>query len=246
MIAFNSDRFGDMNLFIWRGSDNSVTQVTKGPGGDFQADWSPDLQNLVFFSARNGNSDIFTVSTNALSEPKALTTSPNSDYNPFYSPDGKHVLFGSDRDGGSELYVMKADGSDQRILIRDSSTGHFMRWQDSETVFNRVRMDGESRFYRIFLDNRDPEPVTTIFPLPRIGGHGSFSPDQKFWMDLNGPHTHIWTLEPGEESGSAIYNSQAGVTLDYPVWSPNGKWATFDYAKPGSSEILLAIWEDAQ
>jgi hypothetical protein len=30
---------------------------------------------------------------------------------------------------------------------------------------------------------------------------------------------------------------------DYPWWSPDGRWATFDLVKPRVSELLLAKWE---
>ena len=41
-IAFNSDRSGDMNIYVHSLLDGSNRQITKGPGGDFQPQWSPD------------------------------------------------------------------------------------------------------------------------------------------------------------------------------------------------------------
>ncbi len=48
-IAFNSDRSGDMNIWLYSLADGSTRQLTKGPGGDFQPTWSPDGRWLVFF-----------------------------------------------------------------------------------------------------------------------------------------------------------------------------------------------------
>jgi hypothetical protein len=33
------------------------------------------------------------------------------------------------------------------------------------------------------------------------------------------------------------------AVLDYPGWSPDGRWATFDYALPRQSQLLLAEWQ---
>ena len=57
-IAFNSDRHGEMNLYVHSLVDDSNRQVTKGPSGDFQPQWSPDGKRLVFFASRAGNADI--------------------------------------------------------------------------------------------------------------------------------------------------------------------------------------------
>src|SRR4029434_5862054 len=58
-IAFNSDRTGDMNIWIHSLDTGSDRAVTKGPGGDFQPQWSPDGRRLVFFSSRSGNAGIW-------------------------------------------------------------------------------------------------------------------------------------------------------------------------------------------
>ena len=84
-IAFNSDRNGDMNLYLYSLQNQSYHQLTKGPGGDFQPQWSPDGKRLVFFSSRAGNTDIWSldIATGALQQ---LTSDRSLDINPFFSP----------------------------------------------------------------------------------------------------------------------------------------------------------------
>jgi hypothetical protein len=60
-IAFNSDRNGEMNLWLFSFRDRSVRQVTKGSGGDFQPNWCPDKRQIAFFSSRAGDPDIWTL-----------------------------------------------------------------------------------------------------------------------------------------------------------------------------------------
>ena len=120
-IAFNSDRSGEMNLYIHSLSDNSDREITSGPGGDYQPQWSPDGKRLVFFSSRAGNADIWTVDSGDRST-KRLTFDPGLEINPFYSPDGSHIAFQSDRSGRLEVWVMNSDGSDPRQVTRIGAT----------------------------------------------------------------------------------------------------------------------------
>src|SRR5262249_21201378 len=58
-IAFNSDRTGDMNIWLCSTEDGSVRQLTQGAGGDFQPSVSPDGRRVAFFSSRAGNVDVW-------------------------------------------------------------------------------------------------------------------------------------------------------------------------------------------
>lgn len=248
MVAFNSDRSGEMNLHIWREQDNSVTQVTTGSGGDYQPTWSADLQQLVYFSSPYGHSDIFVVGTNANSTPVRLTTNPEPDYNPFFSPDGKHIVFASVRDGRTDLYIMNADGTQQRRLVKGALITHFHPWFDAESVLNPVRLpeqaDDEIDYCRVFIADGRVEPLNMLKPYAtKISGHGSLSPDRRHYMELNWPHTHIWVLSVTAPEGAVIYQrAHPSAEIDYPWWSPDGRWATFDFAMPRSSELVMAEW----
>jgi serine/threonine protein kinase len=48
MIAFNSDRAGDMNIWLFTLADSNTRQLTTGHGGDFQPNWSPDEKRIRF------------------------------------------------------------------------------------------------------------------------------------------------------------------------------------------------------
>lgn len=66
-------------------------------------------------------------------------------------------------------------------------------------------------------------------------------------MDLNFPHTDIWVLSLTSSEGTNVYGKPAEAKIiDYPWWSPDGRWATFDLVKPRVSELLLAEWEAGQ
>jgi Tol biopolymer transport system component/serine/threonine protein kinase len=235
-IAFNSDRNGEMNLYVHSPADDSNRQVTKGPGGDFQPQWSPDGKRLVFFSSRAGNADIWRVdiATGTLTQ---LTSDRALDINPFFSPDGAHIVFQSDRSGRLEVWAMKSDGSEQRQLSKIGVTGHFLRWsRDGASVTFRCPCGGKPQTYQVPLGGGDPVALNSEI----VGGsHMSFSPDYSLIMDVVG-HKTIWVSPVVSGKPAKVYEFPDGESrIDYPVWSPDGKWVLFDRFRPQGGDIWM-------
>jgi Tol biopolymer transport system component/predicted Ser/Thr protein kinase len=235
-IAFNSDRNGEMNLYVHSLVDSSNRQVTKGPGGDFQPQWSPDGKHLVFFSSRASNADIWLVdiATGSLTQ---LTSDGALDINPFFSPDGAYIAFQSDRSGRLEVWVMRADGSEQRQLTKIGVTGHFLRWsRDGAHVVFRCPCGGKPQTYQVPLTAADPVPLNSEI----VGGsHMSFSPDFSLLMDVVG-HKVLWVSPVASGKPAKIYEFPDGESrIDYPVWSPDGKWVLFDRFRPQGGDIWM-------
>ncbi|MCU1309335.1 MAG: hypothetical protein JWO20_460 [Candidatus Angelobacter sp.] len=234
-IAFNSDRSGEMNIYIHSLLDGANRQITNGPGGDFQPQWSPDGKQVVFFSSRSGNADVWMLSltTNSV---KQLTSDPALDINPFFSPDGANIAFQSDRSGRLEVWVMASDGSNQRQLSRIGVTGHFLRWSREGEVIFRCPCGGKPQTYRVSLNGGDPVPLNNEIAG---GSHMSFSPDHSLIMDVVG-HKTLWVSPATSGKPVKVYEFPDGVSrIDYPVWSPDGKWVLFDRFRPHGGDIWM-------
>jgi TolB protein len=235
-IAFNSDRGGDMNIWLYSFSDSSTKQLTRGPGGDFQATWSPDGKRLVFFSSRSGNADLWELEleTSAL---KPLTSGSAIEINPFYSPDGKYIAYQSDQTGRPEVWVMNADGTNPHQLTRVGLRGHFLRWNKaSDAVIFRCPYGDKPRTMQASLDGSEPVALAEVSG----GSHMSLSPDYSLIMDVLG-HKALWVSPvSGSSPPEKVFEfKDKDVRIDYPVWSPDGKWVLFDRFRPQGGDIWM-------
>jgi len=232
-IAFNSDRSGDMNLWVASLTTGEERQLTFGPGGDYQPTWFPDGQRLVFFSAREGTMDIwsFTLADGSLAR---LTSGPSVDVNPFVSPDGSWITFQSDRHGRMEVWAMRADGSEPYPLTRVGVGGHFLRWtpDGARVIF---RCPAENGVFLVGLDAGEPERL----PPVKGGAHLSLSPDGSRIMDVVA-HKTLWVSPlQGGEPEPVFQFPEAEARIDYPTWSPDGHWVLFDRFQPQGGDVWV-------
>jgi eukaryotic-like serine/threonine-protein kinase len=230
-IAFGSDRGGEMNLWLLTLRDGKTRRLTSGPGGDYQPNWSPDGRSLVFFSARAGAIDIWRYDFDGEVLTR-LTGGEGININPFFSPDGQHVAFMSDRDGRMEVFVMNGDGSGVRQVTSCGAMGHFVRWTaDSTRVI--FRCPSTKKTMSVSIDGGEPEPTAEV-----IGGaHMSLSPDHAAIMDVLG-HRTLWCSPlDGRPPRKVFEFDDPESRIDYPVWSPDGRWILFDRFLPQGGDV---------
>jgi Tol biopolymer transport system component/predicted Ser/Thr protein kinase len=234
IVAFNSDRAGDMNIWLYTFADSTTRQLTTGHGGDFQPNWSPDESKIAFFSSRSGSPNIWEVEI-ASGILRRLTSNSGVNVNPFYSPDGKLIAYQSDESGRLEVWVMNADGSNPRRLTNVGLTGHFMRWAaDGLGIVFRCTCNGKAATMKVTLSGGEPQS----FAETMMGGsHMSFSPDRARIMDVVG-HKVLWVSPVIGGKPEKVYEfSDPDVRIDYPVWSPDGRWVMFDRFRPQGGDI---------
>ena len=234
-VAFGSDRGGEMNLWLLTLRDGRTKRLTSGAGNDYQPNWSPDGKSIVFFSGRAGAIDIwrYDFDGDALTR---LTRGQGININPFYSPDGKHIAFMSDRDGRLEVFVMNRDGREVRQITSCGVAGHFLRWTaDSQRVI--FRCPSLKKTFTVSFLGGEIEPTAEV-----IGGaHMSLSPDHSLLMDVLG-HRTLWCspLRIDGQGGAprkVFEFDDAESRIDYPVWSPDGRWILFDRFQPHGGDV---------
>ena len=88
LVAYSSDRSGNFDIWIQPLGAGNPIQVTHHPAHDWQPDWSPDDNNIVFRSERDGGG-LYIVPAFGGNERKVSSFG----YRPQWSPDGSKILF---------------------------------------------------------------------------------------------------------------------------------------------------------
>jgi Tol biopolymer transport system component len=128
-IVYRSSNEGKSNLLIMRIGNSEVRGLTTGSNKDNFPAWSPTGDRIAFTSDRDGDYEIYSIRPDGANL-KRLTQRPGNDAHCSWSPDGQWIAFTSARGGFKDeaalhpynpqpygdLCVMRADGSDVRIL----------------------------------------------------------------------------------------------------------------------------------
>jgi Tol biopolymer transport system component len=132
-VIFTSRRAGSSDIYRAHPDGTGLEALVTDPAYDDQAALSPNGRQLAFVSSRSGQADIWVLDLKS-KRLRNLTQHRNGDFRPAWSPDGKWLAFSTDRDSTlphipahdfairhvTEIYVMRADGSDVRVLTDDN------------------------------------------------------------------------------------------------------------------------------
>ena len=120
---------------------------------------------IAFYSARDGNSEIYVMSSTGIGQTR-LTDNEGSDLTPVWSPNGQQIAFGRttfNRKGDTnyEVYVMDADGGNQRNLTHHPAFDGSPDWSPDGThiAFSSGR-DGDLNIYVMDADGDNMRQIT--------------------------------------------------------------------------------------
>ena len=149
--------------------------------------WSPNGRTLAFVGERNGEFDIYSISSEGGEETR-LTTAKGLDDGPEYSPDGKYIYFNSERSGHMQIWRMRADGREQEQVTFGEENDWFphISPDGQQMVFlsydKTVTGHPENKDVMLRLMSLTDRKITVLAKL--FGGQGtinvpSWSPDGK-------------------------------------------------------------------
>ena len=141
---------------------------------------SPDGKTMVYCAARNGNYDVFSMSTDG-GEEKRLTTTEGLDDGPEYSPDGQYIYINSFRTGHMQIWRMYPDGTNPEQMTFDNKSNWFAHINPNNKVATIISYDEDQaqthpfgRQVRIRLLDLQTKQIKDLTG-PFYGGQGTIN-----------------------------------------------------------------------
>lgn len=172
------------DLFVANADGSDLRRITDNPQYDAEPVVSPDGRRIVFGSQRDGDFDLYVMNADG-SDVRRLTNRVGYDGGPWWSPDGKRIVWRAWYPETEEekalwadcmakdyiaavpldLWVMDADGSNQRLVLKNGATNWAPSWHP----------DGRRIVFSSNVDDWKPELKTYghNFELYLIGDDGT-------------------------------------------------------------------------
>ena len=188
-----------MDIFLARRDGSNVRQLSRSPGYDAEASFSPDGKLIVFCSLRHAYptnelsavdrkhletdpswfGEIWLMSADG-SEVRRLTHTPGYDGGPFFSPDGQRIIWRrfNERGDTADVFTMKLDGSDVRRLtdFGAMSWAPYFHPSGRYVIFTANKL-GFANFELFLVDSDGAREPVRVTYTDGFDGLPVFSPD---------------------------------------------------------------------
>jgi TolB protein len=170
-------------------------------------------------------------------------TARNQDFNPAWSPDGSKILFHRFVQGEHvDLFVMNARGKHMTRLTSAPNLDGFGAWSPdgSRIAYTRnFRRDG-GHTSQIFVMDADGGNVEQLTNSSYSSGFPTWSPSGRRIAFTSGREcesrqqrrcgTALYVMKAAGSARHRIGPFNRTAHVQYPAWSPNGRWIAYDRA----------------
>ena len=243
---------------LWRQTlgTRDITQLTDGPGYDYQPDWSPDGKSVVYVSYQKDAMELWLLDLET-GKTKQLTSGGAVNVEPRWSPDGKRIVWVSTQyNGRFHVFAAEVANGEMKNVVRltGETTSSLPRYyysaydmeinpvwtRDSKEILfvsNRGHIHGTGGFWRMKAEP-GAEAREIHYEETNWKARPDFSPDGSrmvYSSYLGRPWHNLWVMPA---NGGDAFPITYGDWDDTNVrWSPDGNVVAFVSNKTGSTVI---------
>ena len=240
------------DVWMMNADGTGLQQLTTAP--DFESDprWSPDGREVIFKSLRSQTAGLWAIDVETRRERQIARFGSIDEIvrqqglieELAVSPDATRIAYTvlEPRTSTKALYVRRiAGGEPERLTTGDPLTGYPAWSPDGRWIALEVFEPGRTDLALV------PSDGGPLYRLHSEGGHSwvhGFSPDGErlvFAGQRNGIWNIYWIPRGGGEEHAVTSNTDVGVFVRYPSWSPHGDQIVFEHgAVRGNVWIMQA------
>jgi len=237
MIAFHSERSGNLQIYVLYGDTGETKRLTTEPGGAFEPSWSPDCKSLAFASEPDpGSFEIYTIQIDGNKAARLFENQPADDWSPAWSPTGEVIAYQTNETGKINICFVNLEGDSQGCLKSDFSNALPTWSPDGSKLLFISNRDGEWNVY--VTDYPVASESTQLTNNNGIDMRPQFSPDGQFIV-FSSKHVGNYDIFVMKSDGTQETQLTSGGTNDVnPHWVGNEQ-IVFASERTGDWELYL-------
>jgi len=232
-ITFNSNRNGNVDVFVMNPDGSGVTQLTNHPFDDLLPLFSPDGSRIDFGRCGFGRCDIVVINADGSGERTVLFDA----FPGAWSPDGNRIVLGKN-DG---IWIVNADGTG---LVRVADPQFVTDWSpDGRQLMLANDFDGDFELYAMNLDGSGVTKLTDNNANDYPGRGAAWSrPDGTrilFTSNRGGTGEQNIYVMNADGTGVTQLTPNDGFNDVGPSWSPDATQIVFESNRAGDQQIFV-------
>ncbi len=219
------------DLWVMPAGGGAAKRLTEGPATDEWPRFSPDGNEIAYFSNASGNADIYLIPSEGGS-PTQMTTDPKDDFYHSWSPDGKSLVFTSERSGNRDLWLLPVDGGEPTQLTKAPGGDDDAAFSaDGKWIAYDSDRSGNQDVWVMPAEGGEPRQVTTSADLDQTP---TWSPDGRMlaFEKLRGQSHILYVISA--DGGDEMLVSADG---EHPSFSADGSRILFSTERNGARGI---------